>query len=464
MKRLFSFFLSLALGFLLSSCHAAPSSQSGSRGFSSPSAEFGSSVDAEYFLNSSTQPYVTAAIPDLGICHSGNSKGFYEIPYLKPEVRNNILYTDYASGKQSYLCTAPSCGHSTSACSSWIDPDEYCFPIAMEDKLILVYSSELAANSRIEVSSLDGSDRKIVFRFRDDTRIGNGAAVNGNCILLFIGVVGQDANGNRSVSQRIRLFDLENRLFADIFTASSESTNSTYEYYENLFFRGTTETGFVIKTISVEDYEEDDDPEITVQNAQDATIHRIMEIPYAGGPPKELLTFSDGQCYEEPRGQYLFYLQNNGEEGVSLERLDPATNEKTQIVSDFKTSPLPSNPMGKCRFGDFIISDIVRDKLLINVQTDEYITPNGVLEVVYQRFSVDINTGEMLEISLSSRARAAVFPLFILAQLGDMLLVECVTEEIPFPEEGHAEIYTYAIISMDDFLASRPNFRIIEHV
>lgn len=80
------------------------------------------------------------ASPFLGISmHSNNSSGFYEIKYKGNYA--NIVYTDYSSREQTYLCSNPVCDHNNSNCTAWVNSKGYqVIPVALDNKLALVYS------------------------------------------------------------------------------------------------------------------------------------------------------------------------------------------------------------------------------------------------------------------------------------------------------------------------------------
>ena len=88
---------------------------------------------------------------------------------------------------------------------------------------------------------------------------------------------------------------------------------------------------------------------------------------------------------------------------------------------------------------------------------------DGIQRVV-DYYSVDINSGEMQQLTLSYNYYGINMPLDILAQFGDNLLVYAKTQHI---DDGMAIpliVYTPAIISADDYLASNPNFDWVDTV
>lgn len=98
----------------------------------------------------------------------GNQDGFYTVRYAADGTAN-VMFVDYAAGVETCLCASPNCTHDSEACTSWCGcpaniPD--VFPAG--DRLVWVYLGNPeyvdeygdAARCKIEVSRLDGSDRK----------------------------------------------------------------------------------------------------------------------------------------------------------------------------------------------------------------------------------------------------------------------------------------------------------------
>lgn len=82
------------------------------------------------------------ALPcDITVYGSGNDAGFYEV-FTNDDTSKNIMYTDYATQSQIYLCSAPSCAHDNESCTTWIKPmGGTVYPVALNAGLALLYSN-----------------------------------------------------------------------------------------------------------------------------------------------------------------------------------------------------------------------------------------------------------------------------------------------------------------------------------
>ncbi|MEG0090529.1 MAG: hypothetical protein RSA20_01800 [Oscillospiraceae bacterium] len=100
-----------------------------------------------------------------------SNNGFYEIVH-QPEGAANILYTDFATGTQMYLCSRPECLHNENSCNSYIEENIDTGRLLMnKDKSLLInIRGEKAAGTdeyitKIVTMKPDGSDQKSVYEF-----------------------------------------------------------------------------------------------------------------------------------------------------------------------------------------------------------------------------------------------------------------------------------------------------------
>ena len=71
------------------------------------------------------------------------------------------------------------------------------------------------------------------------------------------------------------------------------------EQQKSLFLRGVSDTGFILKTITTEEYETSEDTQADIERMENATVHRVFELPFDGGPEHELLCYRGNAYYEE---------------------------------------------------------------------------------------------------------------------------------------------------------------------
>lgn len=102
----------------------------------------------------------------------GTQDGFYFIKSYHPadkmeEGYDNIMYIDYATGKQVYLCNKSNCSHSDSSCTSYLPINGAQGLFTYKDKLYRL-SDAYSSDGKMEVpglfvSDLDGSNQKMLY-------------------------------------------------------------------------------------------------------------------------------------------------------------------------------------------------------------------------------------------------------------------------------------------------------------
>ena len=130
MKKLLGIFILGAIVLLTACGQTAPATTSVSS-VSADTQQTGKAVGAGFRM---------ATSPDFTCYGSGNAEGFYSV-VANDDGSKNILYTDYASASQVYLCNQPNCEHDSEKCTAWVAPFEGSVtPVATENNLFLLYS------------------------------------------------------------------------------------------------------------------------------------------------------------------------------------------------------------------------------------------------------------------------------------------------------------------------------------
>ena len=414
-------------------------------------------------LNEDTAPFHVALPCEVTVYGSGNAKGFYEV-FSNNDLSKNIMYTDYATQKQIYLCSQPSCAHNNEICTSWIPPGEYTvYPVALDEGIALLYSGRNDF-SKIEIADANGANRKILTEFGSGVEIDPGAAVNDKYIVVKTTSYFTDDNEQINIAQELLAVDLSNGKRYKLCTTDDMVNISPFEPgYLSLFFRGVSESGFIVKTIRVNDYAINenvyfDESFALPTNSQE---HTIYEIPFDGSKAKKLLTFHQNECFDEVYGDSLFYLKNNGENQYSLEKINTQTLEHNVIVSDFRQTNIQTN-ISEALFSDTFLVARVEDFVILNTLSSNIIKDNGDIELVYKSYAIDINTGKMHELTLSNYFSATQLPVSIIAQTDTKLLVHAKIEEVQ--KTGTQVQMTErlaGLISKEDYLNSQPNYVMI---
>lgn len=407
------------------------------------------------------------ALPcDITVYGSGNDAGFYEV-FANDDTSKNIMYTDYATLSQVYLCSKPSCAHDNESCTSWIKPmGGTVYPVALNGRLALIYSNR-DDFSRIELADANGSNRHTLMEFASGVEVEPGAAVNDEYIVVQLNSYSTLEDGNVEKTPSLVAINFQTGKMEELYTCTPfVGGNPSEPGTVSLFFRGVTDTGFIVKTIHVNDYTVDEnmDPNQAFEVATQALEHTVYEIPFDGGDIKQLLNYKQDEYYEEPYGEYLFFLKNNGEGQYALEKINTQTMEQTTVVPDFSQTniqtPIPNN-----KFSEVFLRGRVNEHVIVNVLASNTLKDNGDIELVFQNYAINIDTGEMKELGLSNYYSATQVPVEIVAQFGDKLLVHAKIDEVRTEKSAMPVTQrSLGIISKEDYLASAPNYQMIASV
>ncbi len=414
-------------------------------------------------LTPDTPPFRLALPCDITIYGSANDRGFYEI-YSNDDFSKNIFYTDYATQQQIYLCSQPNCAHDNEACTAWLPPsDGQVYPVAIDERIALIYSDPSEC-SKIEIMDQDGANRHLLVEFDADVAVEPGVAVNDQYLVLKTTSYTTDNEGEVHAFPELTAVDLQTGAVYAIYKAPDSGTAKPSEPGSiSMFFRGVTSSGFIVKTISILPYSIDEtmDEDEAFDTAAAAMEHTVYEIPFDGSPVRELLRYRQGEYYEEPFGDSLFFLKNHGDGQYSLEKINTQTMEHNVIVDDFSRTNLQT-AISSVPFSNTTLSTRVDDFLILNTLASSTTLSNGNIEVRYACYAVDVNTGEMRELKLSNYFAATEIPIYILAQTDNDLLVHAVIEEIKTPDSPVPMTQrSLGLISKEDYIHSEPNYRMI---
>lgn len=446
--------LILLVSLFLSACNTT-TSESITDAISNSGVE--ASNDSVTHIQALSDHYWIAASPDVITRGSANSAGFYQI-IMQSNGRSNLLFTDHAAEKQVYLCSTPSCEHSDASCSSFIDSaGYYVFPVALEDKLLVVYSyislpDEAPKPSKVEMMDLNGTNRRTLCELENGITLRDGAAASEKSLTLCGNRVQENGPGQVQVQPCLFEIDIETGACSELYrTAAAEG-----EQQKSLFLRGVSGTGFILKTITTEEYETSEDMQADIERMENATVHRVFELPFDGGPEHELLCYRGNAYYEEYSGEALYYLDyREDESSCDLCRVGPG-GAKEILVEDFAAQPAVRKTTVPFTSGNVFIYGFLNEYVLVNHLYSEQYDDAGNMELLYTQYAVNQNTGEITEITLSNYSMATQKAINIIAQFGDDLLVDA--------KEGSENDLAYrrtGFIRVEDYLASNPNYRMV---
>lgn len=120
---------------------------------------------------SALQPQSEAAAPtqsnlpknSLRILKVGTDQGRYRVVTTPQNYGSLICYLDFASGNEVPLCSSPNCKHLDDSCPAWLHDQNYILINALDDEHLILMVSDLAKKqTTLYLANADGSDRKIL--------------------------------------------------------------------------------------------------------------------------------------------------------------------------------------------------------------------------------------------------------------------------------------------------------------
>lgn len=433
--------------FALSGCAVHPDSSASDKASASNGSAHVPSADTSDAPPAVPDSYdYTVAVPfDITARGSGNENGFYQV-IANENGYANLMYTDYAAASRVYVCSAPNCEHNTDSCTSYIENTGFSvFPAIYNETLLLVYSSydhwsSNAAPSRIECMELDGENRRTLYTFDSSITLNDGAIVGNDEIVVSGYKIDDSGDAVRSIPF-IGAVSLGFGKFREIYALP----DSGEQVQQNLFLRGVSDTGFILKTISSK----------TSAGASESWS-RIFELSFDEKTERELLTYTGSSCFEEHNGKELVYLRFEPNSVALCRRNSQAEREKVVVdnvcaLPCVRESDLPFDQ------NNFYIAGFLENYVLLNHLYDDRYDAAGNISLSYTQYAINLDTGEAEEITLSNDVMATQKPINIVAKYGDSLLVDAVEEVV----NGTAYRKT-GIISVQDYLHSVPAYTMIQ--
>lgn len=427
--------------FALSGCAVHPDSSTSDIS-PTPSVETPETENSEVPNN---YDYAVATPFDMVARGSGNEKGFYQI-ISNDNGYANLLYTDYATASRVYVCSSPNCEHNTTSCTSYIDNTGFSvFPAVYKETLLLVYSSydhwsSNAAPSRVECMDMNGENRRTLYTFDSSITLNDGAIVGNDEIVVSGYKIDDSGNTIRSIPF-IGAVSLDSGEFREIYALSDTSE----QVQQNLFLRGVSETGFILKTISTE----------TSAEASESSS-RIYELSFDGKTETELLSFTGNTCFEEHDGKELVYLRFESD-GVSLCKRTRQADQEDIVIENVCNLPCVRETDLPFNQDNLYIVGFVDNYVLLNHLYDDRYDETGNIFLSYTQYAINLLNGEAEEITLSNTVMATQKPISIVAKYDDSLLVDAVEEVV----DGVAYRRT-GIISVQDYLRSVPAYTMVQ--
>lgn len=369
----------------------------------------------------------------------GNEQGYYEIFYNE-EVGNNIVYIDYATQQEVYLCASPNCTHDHEGCTAWIDPDAGGFtPLVSGEKLLLVhvaygFESGESAIPRIDVAGLNGSDRHTLVEFAANERLKLVFSTNGNQLICALNEVNPDDIEDTNATLKLVLIDLNTGERTDFYERAVQIGGT-----EPLFM-GVTDSGYCVLREQYTTKSEEDFPgqewEDIADEIERSTTYTCTMIPVGGSEPVGTFTYS-GRIYDLLCDDGLYYFDCDSRKVMRVSIPDGTATELATLPDEGATSAYLDGKMGDW----FLLSQ----RYYENREDVSYPVANDCC------YAVNVKTGELRPLEIRQEVSADRRMTTMLGKTSNEVLLITDSE---VPETATHYGFVYSLISQEDYLNS----------
>lgn len=218
-----------------------------------------------------------------------DKNGMYSILFHDNDKGANILYTDFATKEQIYLCASPSCTHDSAICSSWIEDTTNATGLFTSNNKLFVFSLGFhEVPGSISTMNLDGSQAKKLVAFTKNAIPANGIAGNER----YLYYIEQMPDTNGEINQYIARCSLKTGEIEHEFAFSHDISKSMY-------LIGVSGTDLVLQENVFEPSKEArriylfdiNKKELSLVKELEASRGRVFQNQYIG------FSLVDGHCY-----------------------------------------------------------------------------------------------------------------------------------------------------------------------
>lgn len=433
---------------MLASCSSKSAPQENLVTSESASAVTGESNHATEFNTAENpalngEPYTMILSCDETVYGSGNQYGFYETARSE-DGSYHILFTDYETKEQVFLCADSNCSHDTASCTALLSDGSTdgfeVYPAATDDNLFLLYNA-WDGLSRVEMADTDGGNRHTLCELESGENFRPGVAYKDGYLVFMTRKF--DRSGENP-------FPVETLHAVDTHTGERtvlyENAIHNAAYEENStssFFLGVTDTGFLMKTIAT-------------GQTSDIQQHTVFEIPFTGEPQRDIASYQTGEMQGAAHGDKWFYLKNCENGAIEFGSIQTTTLEDSTILPDIKSTVTLDEA------NNVFIRTFVDEWAIVTAEEQMYMAENGNMEIVFRGYAINTQTGEIKSIGLSNHYNATQLPVQIYAENGDALLVEAEVKEENNPN-GVMNLLRkrFAMIAKSDYINSVANYSYI---
>lgn len=406
-------------------------SSSGAAPTQAPAQENGASVSAA----PTATGFTNLSRLNNSIFGSGGRDGFYET-YAAANGGVNVVYIDYATANEIYLCSAPNCPHDSDACNAWIPPEEAGLaPLVTGDHLLLLHrtygvETGYQAIPRIDHMNLDGSDRHTLIEFEPNETLKDVFAANGDTLVCALTSISTDGDTTNTVYKLV-MVDLNTGARTDFYQQTTDVSAQP-------LFMGVTESGYCVLASSRDALSEVDFPDkdwddisgdvkAARENSWDiipvGTDQRVTAASYTGAI--EQMMGPDGIYFYDPATEQLCRVSFPDGQITTLATL-PGTGTMAPYLD--------------CKMDDWLLLSF---RTAVERETQRILTTDTC-------YAVNTVTGEIRELSIRQEIGDSREMAWTLAQNDTDMLLVTKSETDNYIHYG----FEYSVISKEDYLNS----------
>lgn len=464
MNKLLALFLAVAIAGSLCACNSATEQEDtdtgGGQGSSSSVLQ---NVDRDGSQEHGELRFVCSPIDGNGSAW-GTENGYYYLSEDTEELRDgsygsHLMYMDYASCQEIYLCSTAGCEHDSPDCPSVFLYDAfppYSTKLFMYNNYLYILSREYDNDGVMEQNMMigddygtvpesspavlyranpDGTERKKVYTFDSGLTLEDPVMADGNGIYVITKKLSVEKAGTESYTtsseRRLMFLDLETCDFTEIcpMTFGDNIVWNVTGCYQNFLILNGTDFGHELSRAEKWD---DDAYKSLYENSSD--VYALLDLKTT--EKTELYRVSNKNEHSARVVGNKLYLSST--ENQNIERLDLATGEKDTVCT------LPQN-------------------LIMGVIGDVLCCRDWNLAGDFTYYFVNTNTGEISHSSLVNQCNG--WDLEFCADTSSDVLVVYDYDAVRNSDDSY-EISRYlcALISKEDLFAGNANYRKIDMI
>ena len=132
---------------------------------------------------------------ELTACTAVNDKGFYSVEVYRQDIAN-IMYLDFATGQQVFLCNRPECKHDNESCNSYISIKGHYAPallLAGQHLIFVRHGGDEEFPPQIGIADLNGENRRTLCDFKSYQDIATEFYTDGDFLYFGLDTTDEDA-------------------------------------------------------------------------------------------------------------------------------------------------------------------------------------------------------------------------------------------------------------------------------